>query len=125
MVSCYHFGLCERIVLRKNRVSLMMNVSQLTHSLCVTLSFSLTHSHTLTCGFHFLTQATASFDATWRMWDVETGACLMEQEGHSRPVYTVAFHPDGSLAASAGLDSIGGYGGCVVVLLLFDLSDAH
>eukprot|EP00967_Tisochrysis_lutea_P087077 scaffold123067_cov25-Tisochrysis_lutea.AAC.1 len=44
---------------------------------------------------------------TWRMWDVETGQCLMEQEGHSRPVYTVAFHPDGSLAASAGLDSIG------------------
>ena len=29
------------------------------------------------------------------------------QEGHSRAVYTVAFHPDGSLAASGGLDAIG------------------
>jgi WD40 repeat protein len=54
-------------------------------------------------------QATASFDTTWRLWDVESGACLMEQEGHSRQVYAVAFHPDGSLAGSAGLDA---YGGC-------------
>ena len=50
---------------------------------------------------------TASFDETWRLWDVETSSCLLEQEGHSRPVYTVAFHPDGSLAASGGLDAIG------------------
>lgn len=52
-------------------------------------------------------QATASFDTTWRLWDVETGGCLMEQEGHSRGVYAVGFHPDGSLVASAGLDAIG------------------
>ena len=51
--------------------------------------------------------ATASFDETWRLWDVETCSCLLEQEGHSRSVYTVAFHPDGSLAASGGLDAIG------------------
>lgn len=50
---------------------------------------------------------TASFDETWRLWDVETGSCLLEQEGHSRPVYSVAFHPDGSLACSGGLDAIG------------------
>ena len=50
---------------------------------------------------------TASFDETWRLWDVETCSCLLEQEGHSRPVYTVAFHPDGSLASSGGLDAIG------------------
>lgn len=52
-------------------------------------------------------QATASYDMTWRMWDVESGACLLEQEGHSRAVYAIGFHPDGSLAASAGLDAIG------------------
>lgn len=51
--------------------------------------------------------ATASFDETWRLWDAETSACLVEQEGHSKAVYTVAFHPDGSLAASGGLDAIG------------------
>ena len=34
---------------------------------------------------------TASFDQTWRLWDIETGACLLEQEGHSRSVYAVAF----------------------------------
>ena len=52
---------------------------------------------------------TASFDETWRLWDVETCTCVLEQEGHSRPVYTVAFHPDGSLASSGGLDAIGIY----------------
>ncbi len=34
---------------------------------------------------------TASYDLTWRLWDCETGHCLLEQEGHSRSVYTVAF----------------------------------
>ena len=33
--------------------------------------------------------------------------CLLEQEGHSRAVYAVAFQRDGALAASAGLDAIG------------------
>jgi WD40 repeat protein len=56
---------------------------------------------------HVLRQATASYDQTWRLWDVETGACLQEQEGHSRAVYAVAFHPDGSLAGSVGLDAYG------------------
>ena len=55
-------------------------------------------------GAHF---GTASFDGTWRLWDVSTGDCLLEQEGHSRAVYALAFHPDGSLAASAGLDAHG------------------
>ncbi|EIE25482.1 WD40 repeat-like protein [Coccomyxa subellipsoidea C-169] len=50
---------------------------------------------------------TASFDQTWRLWDLETGDCLLEQEGHSRSVYTVAFQGDGALAASGGLDAIG------------------
>lgn len=39
---------------------------------------------------------------------METGVCLLEQEGHSRAVYSIAFQCDGSLAASAGLDAIGG-----------------
>ena len=55
-------------------------------------------------GSHF---GTASFDGTWRLWDVATADCLLEQEGHSRAVYALAFHPDGSLAASGGLDAYG------------------
>ncbi|GMH40875.1 hypothetical protein BSKO_08779 [Bryopsis sp. KO-2023] len=51
--------------------------------------------------------ATASFDTTWRFWDVTTGVALLEQEGHSREVYSVAFQSDGALAASGGLDAIG------------------
>ncbi|KAK9810076.1 hypothetical protein WJX72_004396 [[Myrmecia] bisecta] len=50
---------------------------------------------------------TASFDQTWRLWDAETGTCILEQEGHSRSVYAVAFHRDGSLAGSGGLDAVG------------------
>ncbi|KAI9709360.1 MAG: hypothetical protein M1820_003480 [Bogoriella megaspora] len=51
--------------------------------------------------------ASASYDMTWRLWDVTTTVELLLQEGHSKEVYTVAFNGDGSLIASAGLDSIG------------------
>ena len=54
---------------------------------------------------------TASYDQTWRLWDLETGDCLLEQEGHSRSVYAVAFQPDGALAASGGLDAVGAHPG--------------
>jgi WD40 repeat protein len=42
-----------------------------------------------------------------RLWDVETGVQLLMQEGHSRPVYGIAFHPDGSLFASGDLGANG------------------
>lgn len=45
---------------------------------------------------------TASYDHTWRLWDVERGECLLEQEGHSRPVYTVAFQVRRPAATRAG-----------------------
>ncbi len=50
---------------------------------------------------------TASFDMTWRLWDLQTGQCLLEQEGHSRAVYALAFQQDGALAATGGLDAVG------------------
>lgn len=50
--------------------------------------------------------ATASFDGTWRLWDVRTGTELLLQEGHSRAVYCLAFQADGALVASAGLDAL-------------------
>ena len=66
--------------------------------------------------------ATASFDGSWRLWDAERAtftvssaplspdssvspSCLLEQEGHSRAVYCLAWHPDGALLISAGLDA--------------------
>ncbi|KAI3933192.1 hypothetical protein MKW98_016518 [Papaver atlanticum] len=42
---------------------------------------------------------TASFDKSWRLWDIETGVELLYQEGHSRGIYGICFHHDGSLAA--------------------------
>ena len=46
--------------------------------------------------------ATASFDKTWRLWSVETGEELLCQEGHSRPVYDLSFHPDGGSVRHRG-----------------------
>lgn len=43
-------------------------------------------------------------DETWKLWDVESQTILLSQAGHSKPVYNVKIHPDGSLLASAGLD---------------------
>jgi len=42
----------------------------------------------------------ASYDTSWRLWDVETQKELVLQEGHAKEVYGIAFHPDGSLAAT-------------------------
>ena len=44
--------------------------------------------------------ASASFDTTWRLWDVATHSELLMQEGHSKEVYSVEFQDDGSLVAS-------------------------
>ncbi|OUM55106.1 hypothetical protein BVG19_g4588 [[Candida] boidinii] len=50
--------------------------------------------------------ASASFDTTWRYWDLTTAKELFFQEGHSKEVFTIRHHPDGSLIASGGLDAI-------------------
>lgn len=42
----------------------------------------------------------ASYDGTWRLWDVEKKKELLLQEGHSKEVFALAFQDDGSLAAS-------------------------
>jgi U4/U6 small nuclear ribonucleoprotein PRP4 len=44
--------------------------------------------------------ASASFDTTWRLWDVTTSKELLLQEGHSKEVYSVEFQDDGALIAS-------------------------
>lgn len=53
------------------------------------------------------TLASASFDETWRLWDINTGSELLVQEGHSKEVYALAFQSDGALLCSGGLDAIG------------------
>ncbi|CCD26925.1 U4/U6-U5 snRNP complex subunit PRP4 NDAI_0J00330 [Naumovozyma dairenensis CBS 421] len=49
--------------------------------------------------------ASASFDQTWRLWDVETGAEIQLQEGHAKEVYALGFQQDGALLCSGGLDN--------------------
>ena len=48
--------------------------------------------------------ATASYDATIKLWDVNSGKCLHTLEGHTDPVYSVAFSPDGKYLASGSFD---------------------
>jgi len=45
--------------------------------------------------------ASASSDATVRLWDSATGAARGTLEGHSGGVRAVVFSPDGKLVASA------------------------
>mmetsp|Transcript_10464 Transcript_10464/g.63998 ORF Transcript_10464/g.63998 Transcript_10464/m.63998 type:complete len:405 (+) Transcript_10464:326-1540(+) len=51
--------------------------------------------------------ATTSFDRTRRLWDVETAAELLLQEGLSRAVYALAFQCDVSWSVSGRLDAVG------------------
>eukprot|EP00462_Mataza_sp_D1_P027791 CAMPEP_0175177808 /NCGR_PEP_ID=MMETSP0087-20121206/34596_1 /TAXON_ID=136419 /ORGANISM="Unknown Unknown, Strain D1" /LENGTH=517 /DNA_ID=CAMNT_0016469835 /DNA_START=15 /DNA_END=1568 /DNA_ORIENTATION=- len=47
--------------------------------------------------------ASASYDKTWRLWDVNAQKAVLIQRGHSRAVYGLAIQGDGSLLASGDL----------------------
>lgn len=51
-----------------------------------------------------LVLASASFDSTIKLWDVETGSVLHSLVAHGDPVYSVAFSPNGEYLASGSLD---------------------
>jgi len=48
--------------------------------------------------------ASASFDATIRLWDVEVGRCIHNLTKHLDPVYSVSFSPNGDYLASGSFD---------------------
>ncbi|KAJ0178231.1 hypothetical protein K1T71_006054 [Dendrolimus kikuchii] len=51
--------------------------------------------------------ATTVFDNSWRLWDLESATEVLHQEGHAKPVYSIAFQGDGSLAVTGGMDAFG------------------
>lgn len=58
--------------------------------------------------------ASASFDTTWRLWDVNTSKELLLQEGHSKEVFAIEFQNDGALIVSGLVSAL------VVILMVTD-----
>ncbi|CAN4115138.1 unnamed protein product [Withania somnifera] len=48
--------------------------------------------------------ASASFDSTVKLWDVDLGRCLHSLNGHRDPIYAVKFSPNSEYLASGSLD---------------------
>jgi transducin (beta)-like 1 len=51
-----------------------------------------------------LVLASASFDYSIKLWDVNVGKCLYSLTKHTDPVYSIAFSPNGEYLASGSFD---------------------
>ena len=52
--------------------------------------------------------ASASYDETIKLWDIESKKCLITLEDHNEGVCSVTFSPDGTLLASVSDDQVMG-----------------
>ena len=50
--------------------------------------------------YYYYNSLCFSFDNSWRLWDLEAQEEILHQEGHSKPVYDIAFQNDGALVAT-------------------------
>ncbi len=76
--------------LKQRRLSLVEHSGQIT-----SISFSQGGDRILT----------SSADCTCKLWDVQTGACVVTLEGHGEPIFGACLSPDGSLVASVSGDN--------------------
>ena len=67
---------------------------------------------------------TASGANTARVWDAETGKLMLTLPGHTGPVLSAAFSPDGALIRTAGQVGSDAEGQKSIRVLLFDTRPA-
>ena len=90
-INCVSFQICSNLIFWKSDspTHLCTNThTQQTH-ICVLVHMSSTDPGSM-----------CSYDNSWRLWDLEVQEEILHQEGHSKGVHDLHFHPDGSLAAT-------------------------
>lgn len=58
----------------------------------------------LTTNYHTVSYLTSHSDYTARIWNMESGECLMQYTGHSGSVNSIQFHPSKDLVVTASGD---------------------
>jgi WD40 repeat protein len=108
----------DNLTIASSSLDGIIRIWQVAHERCIqTMKHPAeVHAITFSPNGRLLVSGNLNTSSTLKVWDVQSGACLMTIPAHIGKVNSVCFHPDGSLIASGGDDKN---------VHIFDLAHQH